>query len=201
MIPVVLASASPRRKALLNNLGIDVQVRVSEIQESCEGTPEDVVLRNARDKRDDVASTLSEAALVVAADTIVVLKNRILGKPGGLDEARAMLASLSGETHRVLTGVAVVDTDSRKHAEGIEITEVTFRDLAPWEIDRFVDAIHPLDRAGAYTVDGPGSLLVESYSGCYQNVLGLPIVRLNRLLREIGDDLFARMDSTRARFL
>jgi septum formation protein len=101
----------------------------------------------------------------------------------------------------VLTGLALVDTATGRTAEGFESTDVTFRPLASHEIDRFVHAVRPTDRAGAYTVDGPGSLLVERYDGCYQNVLGLPIVRLDRLLRDLGYSLFNLMDPGRAVFL
>lgn len=200
-VPVVLASASPRRKALLNALGLDVEVMTSTVDEVSGGAPDEAVRHNAQAKRDDVVKRLAIPAVVVAADTLVVLDGRILGKPADLDEACAMLEALSGKTHQVLTGVAVVDTQSGRTADGVEATRVTFRSLSGAEIRRFVDAVRPIDRAGAYTVDGPGSLLVESYDGCYQNVLGLPIVRLDALFREIGDNLFTRVDGRRAQFL
>jgi septum formation protein len=101
----------------------------------------------------------------------------------------------------VVTGVAVADTGSGAAAEGSETTHVRFRDLSDEEIGHFVHAVNPVDRAGAYTVDGPGSLLVASYDGCYQNVLGLPIVRLDFLLRSIGHSLFDIMDGPRSTFL
>ncbi len=201
MIPIVLASASPRRQALLTALGIDVEVRTGNTQEILDGTPVDVVLTNARNKRDEAVARLDRPALVIAADTIVVLGEWIMGKPAELGEARAMLRALSGNTHEVLTGVAVHDTKSGKSAEGYETTRVTFRSLSESEISAFVEAVNPIDRAGAYTVDGPGSLLVARYEGCYQNVLGLPIVRLDDMLRGIGDGLFIRMHGAKARFL
>ena len=201
MIPIILASASPRRRALLNALGIDVEVRVSDAAETLEGTPREVVLSNAIDKRDAIAAQVSESAVVVAADTIVVLGDSIIGKPRDLDEARATLARLSGMTHEVVTGLAVVNTLTGRHAEDVETTSVTFRDLSSNDIDRFVEAVRPLDRAGAYTVDGPGSLLVVRYDGCYQNVLGLPIVLLDKLLQRLDDGLFQRLRPEAARFL
>lgn len=201
MIPIVLASASPRRRALLEALGIDAIVQVSGAAESLEGVPEDVALRNAVAKRDDVARQIAKSAIVVGADTIVVLEERIMGKPADLDEARHMLRLLSGKRHEVLTGVAVVNTDSGHEAGGVERTAVTFRTLSEEHIERFVEAVRPLDRAGAYTVDGPGSLLVARYEGCYQNVLGLPIVLLDTLLVGLGDGLFGRMRADAARFL
>lgn len=201
MIPIVLASASPRRRALLNALGIDIEVRVSDALETLEGDPREVVSVNAAAKRDDIAHRLTSAALVIAADTIVVLDTAIMGKPADLSEARAMLEVLSGKTHTVMTGVAVVNTETGESAEGVESTDVTFRDLSAAEIATFVEAVQPLDRAGAYTVDGPGSLLVIRYDGCYQNVLGLPIVLLDTLLRDLGDGLFPRVQPASARFL
>jgi len=202
VIPIVLASASPRRRALLSALGIEVQVVASGIDEVDEGaTPTEIVIANAVAKRDDVAKRLLAPSLLIAADTLVFLGERILSKPTDLDDARNMLRELSGRTHEVVTGLAVVNTGSGRHVEGSETTRVTFRDLTDEEIGHFVHAVKPVDRAGAYTVDGPGSLLVARYDGCFQNVLGLPIVRLDLLLRTLGYDLFEIMDGPRSTFL
>lgn len=201
MIPIVLASASPRRRALLTALGLEVEVRTSAVDETLDGDPHDIVLQNAIAKRDDIARHVDEDAIVVAADTIVVLDGVVMGKPADLDEAVRMLTCLSGNTHEVLTGVAIQNTATGDTAEGIETTRVTFRELSEDDIARFIDAVKPLDRAGAYTVDGPGSLLVSRYEGCYQNVLGLPMVRLDGLFQELGDSLFARVRAGSAKFL
>ena len=207
MTAIVLASASPRRKALLDALGLTFHVIVSDVPERFEGTPTNMVVANARAKRDDVARRVPEVlgtgqtALVVAADTLVFLDDHVLGKPRDLDEARRMLMRLSGRTHQVLTGLSIVNTSTGGEAEGSEATNVRFRRLTPAEIETFVHAVNPVDRAGAYTVDGPGSLLVERYDGCYYNVLGLPIVRLDTLLRGFGFSLFDRMDAARSAFL
>lgn len=201
MIPIVLASASPRRKALLEALGIPIEVLPSGAHELEDGDPESVAIHNAELKRDDIANRLDRPALVIAADTIVVLDRRILNKPRDLNEARDMLRDLSRKTHVVITGVAIANTETGRKTSGIESTEVTFRALTNDQIDRFVEAVKPLDRAGAYTVDGPGTLIVARYNGCYQNVLGLPIPRLESLLEQIGESLFSRMDGRAARFL
>lgn len=199
---LVLASASPRRRALLAALGLDFDVVTSHAPEMEDGLPpEQLVIANACVKRDDVARRLVEPSLVIAADTLVFLGAQTLSKPADLDEARQMLKRLSGRTHAVLTGLALMDTESESMAEGFERTEVTFRDLSDEEIAHFVHAVRPVDRAGAYTVDGPGSLLVRAYSGCYQNVLGLPMVRLDMLMRQLGCNLFDLMDRSRADFL
>jgi len=201
LIRIVLASASPRRRALLRALGVNFEIAVSDAEERFEGDPAAMVVTNARAKRDDVAGRLDFPALVIAADTLVFLGNRVLGKPADRDEARAMLAELSGKTHQVLTGLSLIETATGKTAEGYESTDVTFRAFSSDEIDRFVAAVNPIDRAGAYTVDGPGSLLVARYSGCYQNVLGFPIVRLDLLLGELGYSLFDLMNAEDCQFL
>lgn len=202
MIPMVLASASPRRRALLAALGVPFEVRHSEAEEIFEGeSPAHIVETNACAKRDDVAAQLERPAVVIGADTLVFLDGHVLGKPADLEEARSMLRRLSGRTHEVVTGLSVIQTESGARAQGSETTGVTFRTLSDAEIVCFTEAVRPVDRAGAYTVDGPGSLLVASYHGCYQNVLGLPIVRLDLLLRKLGVYLFDRIDSENAVFL
>ena len=112
-----------------------------------------------------------------------------------------MLRQLSGNTHQVITGLALLDMTTGKKVMGAETTDVTFRKLSDAEIQRFVDIVNPVDRAGAYTVDGPGSLLVARYDGCFQNVLGLPIVKLDKLLRQLDVHLFTRMQPEKASFL
>jgi len=205
---IILASGSPRRRALLEALGLSFEVVVSDVHEPGGMLPRLTeteaaagVISNARMKLDAVVARLDTPALVIAADTLVFLTDHILGKPADLAEARAMLAALSGRTHEVITGLAVCDTASGAVAEGAEITEVTFRQLSSAEIECFVEVVNPVDRAGAYTVDGPGTLLVERYNGCYQNVLGLPLIRLDLLLHELGCSLFDLMDPARCRFL
>lgn len=202
MSRIILASASPRRRALLAALGIDFESITSGAPEIDEGpSPDDIVESNALRKRDDVAAKLDTPAVVIAADTLVFLDEHVLSKPADAAEARRMLERLSGRTHQVLTGIAIIDTATGKTAQGHESTDVTFRNLTGAEIARFVEIVNPIDRAGAYTVDGPGSLLVARYDGCYMNVLGLPIVRLDLLLREVGVRLFDRMHPSRAVFL
>ncbi len=202
MKPLILASASPRRKALLEGLGLRIDVRPSGAEEIMEGAPRDVVAANARAKCGGVAAEAAPGGVAIGADTIVVLDGDILGKPAGLEEAREMLRRLSGRTHVVITGVAVRETGKAGRAQwDTEETEVTFRELNEEEIERFIGIVKPLDRAGAYTVDGPGSLLVRSYHGCYYNVLGLPLVCLDMLLRELGVQLFHALDTRRAVFL
>lgn len=202
MIPLVLASGSPRRKALLEALGLDFTIITSDAEETNAGAdPESIVINNARMKCDDVCRRLTGPALVIAADTLVFQGGEVLGKPSTLAAARTMLQQLSGNTHQVVTGLALTNSLTGETRNGSETTSVRFRRLAPAEIDRFVEIVRPTDRAGAYTVDGPGTLLVEQYEGCYQNVLGLPMVRLHSLLAEFGVDLFSRMQAEKTAFL
>lgn len=202
MKSLILASGSPRRQSLLGALGVEFRVVTSSAPEPNTGdSPAEIVIRNAMIKRDDVAPRIDEPAIIIAADTLVFYEEHVLPKPVDFDDARRMLRLLSGKTHQVLTGLALVDTETGQCVEGSETTDVTFRELGDDEIEHFVHIVEPLDRAGAYTVDGPGSLIVAAYRGCYQNVLGLPMVRLNSLLGELGLDLFATMDKAGAKFL
>ncbi len=202
MIPLVLASASPRRRALLSALGVAHETMTTGADEIFSGpSPAHIVEINACAKRDDALKRLERPAVVIGADTLVFLDNHVLGKPADLEEARSMLRRLSGRTHEVFTGLAITHIGTGQSVQGSERTGVTFRALSEEEIDRFIEAVRPLDRAGAYTVDGPGSLLVAGYEGCYQNVLGFPMVRLDALLREVGVRLFERIDSANAVFL
>jgi len=200
-MPLVLASASPRRKALLESLGAKIHVLPVDADEISEGIPEAVVLTNAIMKRNLAAERCGEGEVIVAADTIVVINQTILGKPRDLDEAKTMLESLSGKTHQVITGVAVANTSNHELAEGFETTDVTFCELSSQQIDQFIEIVNPLDRAGAYTIDGPGTLMVKGYSGCYQNVLGLPMVKLNLLLQKVSVELEDYVQAEGAQFL
>lgn len=202
MSKLVLASGSPRRRALLSALGVSFEVITSDAEEINAGdVPAEIVERNAARKRDDVMARVSGPALVIAADTLVFEGAHVLPKPVDRADAVRMLEHLSGRTHQVCTGLALGDTVSGQRIEGTETTNVTFRALDRAEIERFVDIVNPLDRAGAYTVDGPGSLIVAGYQGCFYNVLGLPIVKLDTLLRAFDFHLFEAMQPEETVFL
>lgn len=200
-VRLVLASASPRRRELLAGLGIAFEVIPSLAQEDAvaEVPPSDapaLALNLARRKAEDVAGALARGdggggrrTLVVGADTVVVLPDRILGKPRSREEAAAMLRSLSGRDHVVVTGVAVVDSGTGARAEASEATRVFFRPLSEADIEAYVATGEPDDKAGAYAVQGVGSLLVERIEGCYFNVVGLPLARLAELLGRLDYDL------------
>ena len=182
---MVLASASPRREALLRDLGWCFRVVPPAVEESIleDGDPGEQARRLAEAKADSVFAS-QRSSLVVAADTIVVLGAMILGKPDHPGDAFRMLRLLSGKTHKVITGVAVRWGD--KSASAIEETLVTFRDLTDRQIGAYLSGNESGDKAGAYAIQGWGSLLVRSIRGCYFNVVGLPLFTLSRLLEGMG---------------
>lgn len=182
---VVLASSSPRRASLLRELGWDFRIVPPVIEESLlDGlSPPEQAVRIASEKADNVFENFPEA-LVIAADTIVVHGNEILGKPKDPHDAVRMLSLLAGKTHSVITGVAV--RLKGRSSSGFEETRVTFRDLSVSEIRAYFSGGESMDKAGAYAIQGWGSLLASSIEGCYFNVVGLPLYRLSRLLEEMG---------------
>lgn len=192
--PLVLASRSPRRLHLLRGLGLEPAVAPSEVPEHQDPllSPEALVQKLALDKAKDVSGRYREC-LVLGADTLVVLNGRVLGKPADQVEARSMLSRLSGETHRVYTGIALVHAASDRRHQDVACTEVTFGRLEDHEIARYVQGGSPMDKAGAYGIqDDSGALFVESIRGDYYNVVGLPLRTLYRLVvREFSDLLVA----------
>ncbi|MHB0886073.1 MAG: Maf family protein [Bacillota bacterium] len=183
---LILASTSPRRKALLEQVGADFEVIPSELKESpIIGTPVQQARALALDKARAVAAGRS-SGLIIGADTIVVVNSAILGKPRDRREARTMLRLLAGRRHQVITGLAVIAAAAGREVVAHEESAVWIRSLADDEIERYVASGEPDDKAGGYAVQGLGSLLVERIEGCYYNVVGLPLVRLDRMLTEFG---------------
>lgn len=191
---VILASSSPRRLQLLQQIGIEAEVRPAAFDELSTGKMADeVVLANAVGKCQAVCAAYGDKVPVIAADTVVVLDGQILGKPKDAADAVRMLTELSGRTHKVLTGVAV-SFDGRQLAEVCE-TEVIFRTLTAAEIADYVATGEPLDKAGAYGIQGRGAVFVEKINGCYNNVVGLPLTRLHLMLAKLGVDGNAAKDN------
>jgi len=183
---IVLASSSPRRVKLLKQLGVPFDVvEPVGVHEEDDGVPEEVVLRNAQAKADHVASKLDEG-IVIGADTIVVLGEEIIGKAMTDQGATEMLTALQGRTHRVLTGLAVVDASSKRTETDVVETVVTFQPLTEDEVARYVASGEPLGKAGGYAVQGLGAVIVEEVHGCFYNVVGLPLYKLNMLLETFG---------------
>ncbi len=192
--PLILASRSPRRRKLLEQLGLDFTVQASTVEETVTPglSPEHIVQTLAESKALDVAASHADA-LTLGADTLVVLDGHVLGKPADAEEARSMLRRLSGRTHTVYTGLALVHPASRRTCTAYEATMVTFAVLEPDEIDAYVASGSPMDKAGAYGIqDDLGAVFVRRIEGDYYNVVGLPLHRLYRLLRDDFTDLLVR---------
>lgn len=183
---LILASGSPRRRQLLEQIGLTFVVRSSDVDESVSPglTPAQVVESLSARKGEAVAAEAAPGDLVLSADTVVALDGAILGKPRDRAEAEAMLTALSGRTHQVYTGVTLLQ-DGRR-LTGHEVTAVTFRPLSPEEIAAYVSTGEPMDKAGAYGIQGLGALLVERLEGDYFNVMGLPLCRLGQMLAQFG---------------
>ena len=188
-LPVVLASASPRRREILTRAGLEFDVVVSEVSEEAlpDESPETLVERLAREKALAVAIRLADRprCCVIGADTVVVLGESVLGKPVDAEHAVALLTRLAGREHRVLTGVAVVDSGSLCVRSLSLESRVLMRSLDEDEIRRYVATGEPLDKAGAYALQGEGRQLVTRVHGSESNVIGLPLTETLALLAEI----------------
>ncbi len=185
---LVLASASPRRRELLRQLGLDFDCRPQEIPEvrAPQEAPRAYVERLARDKAQCGWDRLhtGQALLVLGADTEVVLRNNVLGKPPDRDAALAMLAQLSGRSHAVLTAIAL--TDGQRTASCISTNRVRFRRISPAEADAYWATGEPADKAGGYAIQGRGAVFIEHLEGSYSGVMGLPLYETAELLRKFG---------------
>ena len=192
---MILASQSPRRKELLGQMGLrGFKVTSPEVDETVdEHLPHaQVVEELSRRKAMAVARHADGDDLIIAADTVVALEGAVLGKPADQREAFAMLTALSGNRHYVYTGLTVIQGD--RVVTQHECTTVTFRDLEPEEISHYIATGEPMDKAGAYGIQGLGAMLVSGIEGDYFNVVGLPIFRLSRILAGFGLDLFQMAD-------
>lgn len=184
---LILASASPRRSELLRRAGLSFEVLAADVDESpvAAETPDDYVARVAQAKADAIANAHPDA-LVLAADTTVVLDGRILGKPTSVDDAVDTLRSLAGRTHRVLTAVALAGTGRALH---VESTSVTMREASSAELAWYVSTGEPMDKAGSYAIQGIGAQLVARIEGSHSNVIGLPLAETLALLARLGHPL------------
>ena len=181
--PLILASGSPRRKEILDTMGLEFSVDVSDADESFAGTPEEMVLELSRRKALAVASRHS-GAMILAADTLV-FGDEVLGKPHSAEEAKRMLAGLSGRWHSVYTGVTMIDTRSGKTLSRADVTRVHFVALTAQDIDAYVATGEPLDKAGAYGIQGRGGMFIDRIEGSYSNVVGLPMALVRSMLLEL----------------
>ena len=181
---VILASQSPRRRELLGLTGLDFQIRVADIDETMnpDATPYDEVARLSREKA--LAIPREAEDVVIAADTIVVCDGARLGKPRDEADAFRMLRMLSGRDHQVMTGMTVLQGE--RSVTCTEVTDIHFRDLSDEEIRAYIATGEPMDKAGAYGIQGGAALFVSHLNGDYFNVVGLPVCRLGMILRSFG---------------
>ena len=189
---IVLASASPRREAILRQIGIDFEIIAPNISEDIDFcmSPETIAEQLSRKKAEDVASRLDGNTLIIAADTVVIKDGKVLGKPADNHAAYEMLKSLGGSWHKVITGFTIIDNSGDNPPKvSHENTEVKMRELTDEDIKSYISSREPFDKAGSYGAQGLGALLVEELRGCYFNVVGLPIARIGKTLSEMGINL------------
>lgn len=186
---IILASNSPRRKELLSQIGLDYDVIPSSFEEKITDMEVSELVRHfAYMKAKDVASSVEDDALVIGADTVVYL-DEVLGKPRDEEDAFRMLRKLSGREHYVLSGFSVIQAKTGRCTTEFESTKVKIRHLEDYEILNYINTGEPMDKAGAYAIQGLGSLFVEEIKGDYFNVVGLPLYRLGRVLESFGLEL------------
>lgn len=190
---IILASASERRKELLKRIVDDFQIVVSNFDENkieFEGDCGSYVVELAKGKALNVVATLDKQEdIIIASDTVVFLDNKVLGKPRDKQEAFNMLKSLSGKTHQVYSGIAIYNTIKEEIITDYVCTEVKFSNIPDDIILKYIESGEPMDKAGAYGIQGYGGVFVEKINGCYYNVVGLPLNKLYFLLKEMGVNL------------
>lgn len=184
---IILASSSPRRKELLRALGLEIDVIHPSSDEtfSVGEAPEECALRISLEKALSVSATLPDGSIVIGADTIVVVDGEILGKPGDPGEASTMLHKLSGKEHRVYTAFSIVRAKNERLHSEIVGTRVLVKPLAASEIEGYIKTGEPMDKAGAYAIQGSGSFMVSGIEGSYSNVVGLPVEELLEALKKL----------------
>ena len=188
---IILASRSPRRHELVGRMGLAFQVMVPDIEEHMDRVlpPHKLVETISLEKARAVGGQVGEGPIIIAADTVVALDGALLGKPRDRAEARRMLTALQGRHHQVYTGFTVLQ--GGRAITRSEETEVVFRRMTDAEIGQYISTGEPMDKAGAYGIQGYGAMLVESLRGDYFNVMGLPVCALAEVLKEFGVDCLA----------
>jgi septum formation protein len=192
---LVLASGSPRRRELVKMIGLEFELAVPEVREDSvsPARPSNFVVEVALAKALSLAHRFPDA-VILGADTVVVLDRKILGKPRDLSDARAMLRTLSGKTHTVYTGLALVDVPTGLRETGYEKSLVTMKNMTKAEIDDYLATGEPMDKAGSYGIQGFGAVFVKHINGCFFNVMGLPVARLYDMLRELSSRVRQRVE-------
>lgn len=189
-LPLILASASPRRRELLARFPLPFTVVPSQVEESFYShlPPREMVMQLSEAKAREVAAR--HQGLILAADTTVVLGNEVMDKPQNASEATVMLQRLSGKRHHVYTGITLLASNSGTLVQEVEVTAVEFRTLSPAELQRYIATGEYLDKAGGYAAQGQAAAFIVGVNGCYHNVIGLPLQRLGVMLQSFGLSLF-----------
>lgn len=184
---LVLASASPRRRDLMNGLGLEFQVMAAGVPEETRPgePPQDMVMRLSLEKASASAESLNDG-LIIGADSMVVLEGEAIGKPADAAEARSMLRRLSGTHHQVMTGLSVINAATGERQTDFMASQIKVRALSEAEIDASIQSGMPFDKAGAYAVQDQDLKPAESWQGCYSNIVGLPLCRLLEMLQSLG---------------
>lgn len=184
VLPLILASGSPRRRELLDLIGLTYTVETPDVDESFSGRPSETVMEISRRKAAAVAARHSDS-IIIAADTLV-FADGALGKPHTPERAKEMLRSLAGNWHHVYTGITVINTRSGRVLRNVDKTRVHLVPMTEQEIDAYVATGEPLDKAGAYGIQGMGGMFVDRIDGSYSNVVGLPMSMLRIMLAQVG---------------
>ena len=190
---IVLGSGSPRRSAILSQIGFDFTKIISDVPEdhSTFPTPEDAVVGLSKAKAEAAAENLSNA-LVIGADTLVALDGEILGKPESAEHAGIMLRMLSGKTHEVFTGITLIKTEGTCVSD-FETTRVTFKKLEDWEIEAYIKTGSPFDKAGAYGIQDSSAVFIDKIEGCFYNVVGFPAAKFYKMLKKLYPEEIIKM--------
>jgi septum formation protein len=188
---IILASRSPRRKQLLEQIGLKFEIRESEYEEDMKahGNPFDLAKFLALKKGEDVARHYDDA-IIIAADTFIIFEDKFIGKPKSDKEAKNLFKKFSGKEHAVVTGFAVIDTKNNKIINDYGICKIKFMEIDEKEIDAYISTGKPLDKAGGYAIQEQGGVFIEKVSGDYFSIVGLPINKVYCALKEVGVEIF-----------
>ena len=185
---VILASASERRQELLSRIIEEFDIMVSGFDENTvvfNDSISEYVKEISKGKALEIKEKITDNAIIISADTVVAFDGRILGKPKDRDDAYRMLSSLSGNVHKVYTGVVVINTETNTILKDFVETKVFFSELTREEINTYIDSGDPFDKAGSYGIQGRAGVFVEKIEGCYYNVVGLPLNKLNKMIKKV----------------
>jgi septum formation protein len=188
---IILASTSPRRHGLAQQMGLEFEIVPSDYEEdmSIDLGPADLAMTLAYGKAKDVANK-NENGIVLGIDTFISFNGQKLGKPKTEEKARELLKSFSGKELQVYSGVALIDCETKEEIKDFEVSEVKFRELSNDEIEQYIKTGEPLDKAGAFAIQGLGGIFIEKINGCYANIVGFPISNIYKNLAKLGVNIF-----------